>query len=457
MSAATDFAKLRTLPVAAAIAYMRTRADLTVTHDWQDLERDEHVRQFTVSRLARLDLLQALHEGISRSVQGDLSRRDWIRDAEALLAQAGWWGEKQVLDPSTGEAVKTVFNPPRLQLIYDTNTRQAYAAGQWQRIQAAKRTHPYLRYVTRDDGRVRAQHRAWHNVVLPVDDVFWHDHFPPNGWRCRCRVVALSQRDYERGYSESRPGAEYDANAPLVREPFKTKAPLESKVEHVNRRTGEVSRVPAGIDPGFDYNVGLARERVLAQMAETKLRAAETALADAARKAGLQVPKIAKEVADQPSWKTLGLPDLRQMTPRGEAPEMLPHAPSLEDAVSQLRGVLGVPVGAARSVRTPVGDVTILDELLPHVVEKRLDARERYANFVLPTLMSPDEVWDTAYDDGTRRRRFIKLFQGAKYDMLVIVNQLPNGDILWNLINRERKGMNGLRIGELIHRAADSQ
>ncbi|MBP8821084.1 MAG: hypothetical protein KBH08_03175, partial [Brachymonas sp.] len=83
-------------------------------------------------------------------------------------------------------------------------------------------------------------------------------------------------------------------------------------------------------------------------------------------------------------------------------------AQSLEDAVSTLRGALGVPIGAARSVQTPVGPVTILEELLVHVVEKRLDARERYAPFVLPTLMTPDEVWATAYDDGTKRRRFIK-------------------------------------------------
>ena len=80
-------------------------------------------------------------------------------------------------------------------------------------------------------------------------------------------------------------------------------------------------------------------------------------------------------------------------------------------------------------------------------------ARERYAQFVLPTLMSPDEVWSTAYDDGTRRRRFIKLFATAKYDIMVVVRQEPNGDVLWNIITRERKGMNKLRTGELLYAA----
>ena len=114
---------------------------------------------------------------------------------------------------------------------------------------------------------------------------------------------------------------------------------------------------------------------------------------------------------------------------------------------------LGVPIGAARGVRTPVGSVTILEELLVHVVEKRPDARERYVPFVLPTLMSPDEVWATAYDDGTKRRRFIKLFTGGKYDIMVVVRQEPNGDVLWNIINRDRKGMNNLRVGMLEYAA----
>ena len=371
MSAASEFAKLRTLPVAAAIDYMRTRADLTVTHNWQDLWQDEHARQFTVSRLARMDLLQAVHDGITRSVQGDLSRKDWMRDTGNLLAQAGWWGEKQILDPATGETVKTTFDPARLALIFDTNTRQAYAAGQWQRLQAAKHALPYLRYVTRDDGRVRAQHRAWHNVVLPVDDEFWKAHYPPNGWRCRCRV------------------------------------------------------------------------------ADAKLQAAAKTLADAARRAGMEAPTIAREIPDQDNWKTLGRADLRAIEPMANAPELLPMGQSLEEAISTLRGALGVPIWAARSVQTPVGPVTILEELLAHVVEKRPDGRERYAQFVLPTLMSPDEVWSTAYDDGTRRRRFIKLFATAKYDIMVVVRQEPNGDVLWNIINRNRKDMNSLRVGAL--------
>ena len=37
-------------------------------------------------------------------------------------------------------------------------------------------------------------------MTLPVSDPWWQTHRPPNGYRCRCRVVSVTQRDYDRGY-----------------------------------------------------------------------------------------------------------------------------------------------------------------------------------------------------------------------------------------------------------------
>ena len=121
-----------------------------------------------------------------------------------------------VLDPFTNEPMKTTFNEARLRLIHDTNVRQALAAGQWQRMLRNQARFPYARYVSMDDSRVRADHRTWHNTVLPINHPWWATHRPPNGYHCRCRVVALTRAEFERGYSESRPGAETDEGAPMV-------------------------------------------------------------------------------------------------------------------------------------------------------------------------------------------------------------------------------------------------
>ena len=257
MSDATDFAALQRLTPEGAVAYLQARGRITPTFNWQDLWQDEHARQFTVSRLANADLLAALQAQITASVQGDLSRRDFIRDSRVLLQQAGWWGRNAVTDPATGEVVTTRFDNPRLALIFDTNTRMAYAAGQWERIQSTKDSHPYLRYITQRDDKVRPAHRAWDNLTLPVDDAFWSSHFPPNGWRCRCRVSAMSRRDYEAGASPT--------GAPLNKTP-----PQTVSRDWINPRTGEVTQIPVGIDPGFGYNPGQARARAEVQTVADK-------------------------------------------------------------------------------------------------------------------------------------------------------------------------------------------
>ena len=249
-----EFAAAFRLQPTDAVAYIQGRDRVRITYDWTELWQDEHARAFTVSRLIRADLLEALRRGIERSVDGELTRRDWIRDAKPLLQNEDWWGEQQIVGPD-GQVRTTRFGPRRLALIYDVNTRMAYAAGRWERIEAAKASHPYLRYVTRNDERVRASHRAWHNVTLPVDDPWWQTHYPPNGWHCRCTVVQLRARDV-------------DGNPALKRQ-----APNEPPVEWKNPHTGEVVPVPANIDPGFGYNVGQARARWrgLADVARQKI------------------------------------------------------------------------------------------------------------------------------------------------------------------------------------------
>ena len=287
MSSATEFAQLQKLTPEEAVAWLIARGHLTKSYAWQDVWQDEHDHQFTVSRLTRLDLLQSLYDAIVKSVQGDLSRKDWMQDMEQLLTDAGWWGTTEVTDPVDGETKLTKFDAARLRLIYDTNTRQAYATGLWERIERSKRTHPYVRYITKQDERVRASHRAWDNLTLPVDDSFWATHWPPNGWRCRCRVMSMSQRDYDKGYTLDRPGAEYDQNAPVVHKPLNKVAPTVPMREYVNPRTGEITQVPEGIDPGFAYNPGMARQQALQRLVDGKLGSANPSLAEAARRAGL--------------------------------------------------------------------------------------------------------------------------------------------------------------------------
>lgn len=90
----------------------------------------------------------------------------------------------------------------RYNVTYLEVERQAVVAAgtqgsRWVDIQESRETHPYLTYVTANDEDVREEHRRMAGITLPVDDPFWLQYYPPNGWRCRCYVRKLTQRLYE--------------------------------------------------------------------------------------------------------------------------------------------------------------------------------------------------------------------------------------------------------------------
>ncbi len=148
-------------------------------------------------------------------------------------------------DPLTGKTrIVQLGSAHRLRIIFDTNIRMAYARGRWERIERLREAMPWLRYVAVQDARTRPDHLAWHGTVLPVDHPFWKTHYPPNGWKCRCIVQQLGDDDLERyGYKVS-------GGPPSGSERTRS---------WTDRRTGRIHRVPIGIDPGFQHNVGLAR------------------------------------------------------------------------------------------------------------------------------------------------------------------------------------------------------
>jgi SPP1 gp7 family putative phage head morphogenesis protein len=156
------------------------------------------------------------------------------------MQQKGWWGQQEMRDPITGET-RTVQlgSPRRLQTIFDVNLSTSYAAGAWKKISDNSKNQPYLMYNAVDDSRTRPLHRSWDNKVLRWDNPWWNTHYPPNGWRCRCTVIALSDADLK---DMGKDGPDEDPDV-------KTKT-------WTNPRTGSVEQIPEGIDPGWAYNVG---------------------------------------------------------------------------------------------------------------------------------------------------------------------------------------------------------
>lgn len=223
-----------------AIAFFRAKG-FEIGFDWRDVWQDEHARAFTVAKAMSRDLLEDIRAAVDSAIAEGKTLAMFSKELRPRLVSKGWWGRKYQTDPATGTSkVVQLGSPARLRTIYETNLRTSYMAGRWQRIERTKKTLPLLRYVSVMDGRERPEHHAWHGTILPVDDPWWDTHFPPCGWGCRCDSQALNQRIMDRkGWQVTEP--------PKFRER-----------DYVNRRTGEVTRVERGIDPGWSYNVGKA-------------------------------------------------------------------------------------------------------------------------------------------------------------------------------------------------------
>lgn len=244
------------LPPEEALAFFREKGFIT-SFAWQEVWQAEHEAGFTVAKMLDVDLLRDVRDAVDTAIANGETFAQFRSKLEPLLVEKGWWGRAQMVDPQTGETkLVQLGSPRRLRTIFRVNMQTAYAAGDWAQIQENADTAPYLLYDAIDDRRTRTQHRLWDGTVLRADDPWWQSHRPPNGWNCRCGTIQLSADEaHAAGYSITK-------NAPKI----------ETR-EYVNPRTGEVSQVPKGIDPGFAYNPGATRLQHLKDSYQEKLRA----------------------------------------------------------------------------------------------------------------------------------------------------------------------------------------
>ncbi|CAI8916520.1 PBECR2 domain-containing protein [Pseudomonas sp. IT-347P] len=160
-----------------------------------------------------------------------------------------------------------------------------------------------------------------------------------------------------------------------------------------------------------------------------------------------------RALPDQKSWKDLGLPDIRDIDTRLliYAVRELPGASSLTAAWEQVATGFGLGHGLeAVLIETPYVPILVKREHLLHTVEKRSNARERFTEFARDTLTRPFEIWRASYDDTSFRLSFIGAYN-ARYQMLVVVH-VERGNVLWNFMNCDKKGLNKHRHGELLYR-----
>lgn len=177
-------------PFQEQVDFLKQKLNLPTRH-YDDILGAAHDRAFVVAGAMKADLLTDFHNAVNRAANEGKSIHWFKKEFESIVQKHGWTGW-------TGSDTKA-GRDWRARIIYKTNLSASYAAGRWQQLNHPDllKSRPYWKYIHNDTvAHPRPLHVSWNGLVLHHDDPWWHTHFPPNGWGCRCRVTAVGPDEY---------------------------------------------------------------------------------------------------------------------------------------------------------------------------------------------------------------------------------------------------------------------
>ncbi len=394
-------------PFEQAIQFFRGKVSLP-TETWKDLWQGMHARAFVIAGATKGDLLADMRGAVDKAIAQGTTLEEFRADFDAIVGRHGW-------QYKGGRAWRTA-------VIYNTNLSTAYAAGHYQAMTdpAVLAARPYWRYVASSAAEPRPEHMQWYNTVLPADDPWWRTHYPPNGWGCKCGVVAMSGREVERLKGAG--------------EEIRTQAPEDGTYQWTDKATGVVHTIPKGIDPGWDYNVGNA--------------AWGQKLADETWQAWQAQGKEAWEILTPGDWQTAG----RQKVLAPDVP-VASIGPKLVTEDEMVTAITEINGGTAEKLyQPPAGPGVMIDA---KALAAHLDPeRSPFLPLLPEALENPQEIW-IAFErhKGSGRvelkQRIIKVMRTDKDRAMVVAAQVKGGFLeawtmvptsKWNYVNNQRVG-----------------
>jgi SPP1 gp7 family putative phage head morphogenesis protein len=160
-------------------------------------EQAEYLRGLTAVTKATFDGLSQQYRKLAFTVAGvsDVRLIQKIRDTLAEVTQRG--GTKADFDKAvrqlTTDAGVQQLNAFTLDTVFQTNMQKAFSLGRYEQLThpAVVAALPFWQYMTVGDDRVRPEHRVLDGFVAQATDPVWNKIYPPNGFNCRCIVIAI--------------------------------------------------------------------------------------------------------------------------------------------------------------------------------------------------------------------------------------------------------------------------
>lgn len=260
MAKQIDAKDLRTafdLPPEEAIKYL-ARKGYAVTFDWKAMNAAAHHRAFTVAGCMSADVLVDTRDLIEKSLADGSTWPTFKKAMAGMLAQRGWGGPREVIDPATG-IKKTVdlSDSTRLKTIYLTNMQSALNAGRSMQQRAVADRRPFVKLHVVRDKRTSDTCEPLDGKVFRQDDPDLGRVYPPNHHRCRTTASTMSERQLlksgidvstVRDLKDWEPAEGFDTRPELVWEPDLSKysAPLRNQVK---KHLKNAPTVPVAVPP----------------------------------------------------------------------------------------------------------------------------------------------------------------------------------------------------------------
>ncbi|WP_175845148.1 phage minor head protein [Burkholderia arboris] len=382
---AVDLAYAIGLQPEKAIAYFESKG-YKIGFRWQDVAAETHARAFTVAGVMKVDVLQDIRQALAKSLEKGTTFDDFKRQISPVLERKGWLGKGMIVDQDTGEIEGKRLTPRRLETIFQTNMQSAYMAGRYATQLEQVGTHPYWEYVAILDSRTRPAHRALAGSVYRYDDPFWQTFYPPNGYRCRCRVRTRTQGYVDRNDVAVRSSA---GQLEEVEQPVGRDGQTQPAIAYKDPVTGR-KLLP---DPGFGSNPGA---------------------------------QWMKPFTPPP------MDTLPQSTPNGvEMPAPKPHpvAPgdymgafqTPEQYASMFMKRFGAAIGKPTTYTDVIGEQLQVNEWMfkdgAGRWAKNLEQHGPYVGLVADAIQNPDEIWlswELINDAWELRRRYLRVVESER-------------------------------------------
>lgn len=236
----------------AAVEFLKKKKSVS-KEEFLKMDEASREKAFMVSGYTKAEVLDSFLQALTEAVELGTTKEEFQKKMNTFLEENGYEG----------------VNPFKADVIFQTNLQTAYNAGHYKSMtdDTAIKLRPFWQYRTAADGNVREEHAQMHGKVYRADDPIWDVWYPPNGFRCRCSVVSLSERQVkERGLT------------------VETKSPRK-----VDQETGEI--LESRPDKGFATNPAK-------QVWEPDLTVLSTPVRKVFEKRKRKMPQILKNATD---------------------------------------------------------------------------------------------------------------------------------------------------------------